>query len=296
MKRFIPRGCCAAALLACALVGGAPASASAGEPFAYPRDATAPAFGARTVDGDVATTELSYRSGGARVAGSLVAPATAVQAAPGIVWVHWLGEPETTNRSEFLADARALAQRGAVSLAIDAMWSRVDWFERGGRPADDERDLIAQVVAIRRAIDVLLATRNVDPQRIALVGHDFGAMYGALAVAVDPRVRWVVLMTPAPTFWEWFLFGPPPADVAAYVGRMSAYDLPRWLPRARASGWLLQFADRDIYLARTTAATLRAAVPAADRTVQRYDADHALALPRATDDRRAWLVQRLFPS
>ena len=41
---------------------------------------------------------------------------------------------------------------------------------------------------LRRALDVLLAQPGVDPKRIAYVGHDFGAMYGAVLAGVDRRV------------------------------------------------------------------------------------------------------------
>jgi hypothetical protein len=47
---------------------------------------------------------------------------------PAALWVHWLGEPATTNHTEFLADARSLAARGAVSLLVDMPWSQKDWF------------------------------------------------------------------------------------------------------------------------------------------------------------------------
>src|SRR5438445_2166301 len=40
----------------------------------------------------------------------------------GILWVHWLGEPATTNRTQFREEAAALAPRGVVSLPADAMW------------------------------------------------------------------------------------------------------------------------------------------------------------------------------
>ena len=212
---------------------------------------------------------------------------------PGVLWVHWLGEPATTNHTEFAADAQALAARGVVSLLVDMPWSQKDWFTAVRTPEHDYDDVVAQVSTLRAALDRLAAIPGVDRSRIAYVGHDFGAMDGALLLAVDPRPRFAVLMTPTLSFWEWDLLGAQPADRAAYVARMSDFDLPPWLARGRQSATLLQFANRDDYVARATASAFRNAVPDRDRTFKRYDADHSLAVPAAVDDRRAWLIAHL---
>jgi len=68
----------------------------------------------------------------------------------GILWVHWLGDPATTNHTEFAADARALAERGATSVLVDAMWAQPNWFETGRSPATDACDVPRQVIALRR--------------------------------------------------------------------------------------------------------------------------------------------------
>ena len=47
---------------------------------------------------------------------------------------------------------------------------------------------------VRRALDVLLAQPGLDKSRVAIVGHDFGAMWGALAAPADPRVTHFVYM------------------------------------------------------------------------------------------------------
>jgi dienelactone hydrolase len=49
--------------------------------------------------------------------------------------------------------------------------------------------MIASVVALRRAVDVLEAREDVDRGRIALVGHSFGAMMSAVAASIDPRFK-----------------------------------------------------------------------------------------------------------
>jgi hypothetical protein len=46
----------------------------------------------------------------------------------GVLWVHWLGEPATTNRTQFLKEAVELAPKGMVSLLVEGMWSAPDWY------------------------------------------------------------------------------------------------------------------------------------------------------------------------
>jgi cephalosporin-C deacetylase-like acetyl esterase len=83
----------------------------------------------------------------------------------------------------WVADATLLAHSGAVSLIIDPP-------QGDANDGEGFRDsMIDAVVAIRRAVDVLETRQNVDPKRIAYVGHSFGAMMGANAVSVDPRFR-----------------------------------------------------------------------------------------------------------
>jgi predicted esterase len=223
----------------------------------------------------------------------LVTPAGTVQHAPAIVWVHWLGEVATTNHTEFLGDAQELAKRGVVSLLVDMPWSQAKWFTDVRTPETDYADTIAQVVTLRRALDCLGGVAGVDKTRIAFVGHDFGAMDGALLLAVDDRPSFAVLMTPTLSYWEWYLLGKQPADPTAYVAQMSAFDLPGWLARGKQKATLLQFGQDDEYVSQATGIALRNAVPDRDRTLKAYKLDHALDDPAARDDRRAWLAAHL---
>src|ERR1700712_1930677 len=88
-----------------------------------------------------------------------------------ILYVHWLGEPKTTKRTEFLDEAVKFAGQGAISLLVDAMWAESDWY--GKRiPEEDHDRSIRQVIELRRAMDLLSVQPGVDPHRIALVAHD----------------------------------------------------------------------------------------------------------------------------
>ncbi|MDQ2858382.1 MAG: hypothetical protein M3R53_06990 [Candidatus Eremiobacteraeota bacterium] len=208
-----------------------------------------------------------------------------------MLFVHWLGDPPTTNRSEFLADALWLARRGVVSLLPDQPWSQPEWFEKVRVPAGDAADSRAEVISLRRSFDVLLAVPRVDAARVAYVGHDFGAMYGALLAGVDPRVSCRVYMAPTVTFAEWFLLDTsrPPADPAAYLAELGAFDIPASLARIAGGASLLQFASNDRMCRPIRLARLRRRLRA-KKITRTYDAGHDLTVTPAVEDRRAWLA------
>jgi len=282
------------ALAAFVLAIGLETNAANAVSYAY--DRTAPleltTEDTASVDGGVRVDTIAFRSGDRIVHAVLVRPKDPPDAMPGVLFVHWLGDPATSNRREFLADAEWLARRGVVSLIPDQPWSAPNWFTGIRSTQTDERDSIAEVVTLRRSLDVLLATPGVDRRALAYVGHDFGAMYGALLAGADTRPSYYVFMTPTLTLAEWFLLDTsrPPTDSAAYTAAMSAFDLSAALASATMRASLLQFAAHDEYVPKAKAEAFAAAVPSTDRTVRTYDTDHALALDAAIDERREWLA------
>jgi hypothetical protein len=119
---------------------------------------------------------------------------------PGVLFVHWLGDPKTTNLMEFVPEALMLAKSGVTSLLIDAFWAKPDWFEKGRAPTTDYADSLRQVAQLRGALDALVARSSVDAKRVAFVGHDFGAMYGAVLAGFDHRPHYYVFIAGVPTF------------------------------------------------------------------------------------------------
>ncbi|HWT06740.1 MAG TPA: hypothetical protein VN224_13345, partial [Xanthomonadales bacterium] len=242
----------AAPLAALALIAAAPAPPATGaSSFDYTAGSTTcagPQYGGHAG----VTVMIGGVRGSVPMNAVLVAPDAAPKNAPAVLWVHWLGEVATTNHTEFMSDAQALAKRGVVSLLVDMPWSQAKWFTDLRTPDDDYAATIAQVVSLRRALDCLSAVKGVDKTRVAYVGHDFGAMDGALLLAADDRPAYAVLMAPTLSYWEWYLLGKQPADPAAYVARMSAFDLPGWLARGKQKAMLLQFGQLDEYVSQAT--------------------------------------------
>jgi dienelactone hydrolase len=211
---------------------------------------------------------------------------------PAILFVHWLGDPKTTNHTEFEAEAVGLARRGVTSLLVDAMWAKPGWFDGIGKSeAADERATNQQLQQLDLALVALQTAPNIDARRIAYVGHDFGSMMGALIAGTDRRPSWYVLMAGVPTLSQWYLLTKPKPD--GYAATLDhAFDLRGSLIQSKAKGFLFQFADHDEFVSAADRAAFAGAAHGA--TVIVYDSDHALAVPKATADRDAWLEEKLL--
>lgn len=246
--------------------------------------------------GEVTVADVTFLAnpGGpeGRVDAYVVTPAGAAPCA-GVLWVHWLGEPDTTNRTEFLDEAVALAGRGVVSVLVDAMWARPHWY-RDRALEDDFENSVRQVIAIRRALDLLRAQPRVDPARVAYVGHDYGAMYGTIAIALDGAVRTAVLLTPTPSFNDWAFFAKKPAAMDAYLAENAPLELRDFLRAMHGPNLFLQFAGKDEYVPADKAAAWFAAANE-PKTMKVYpEAGHEMTQPAAIrEERTAWLVREL---
>lgn len=234
--------------------------------------------------------DLTFIGADTPVKGYLITP-TAPGPHAAVLCVHWLGEPGTTNRSEFLDEAVVLAERGTVSLLVDAMWAEPQWYKKR-IPEDDRRRSVRQVIELRRAMDLLLSQPSVDPQRVALVAHDFGAMYGLIACAQDQRVRTFIIMAAVPHFIDWFLFARQPQDLDAYRREIAPLDPVNFVRHLAPASVFFQFANRDKFVSADQAAEFFAAArPRKQMTV--YESGHELHTDADTADRLAWLEREL---
>jgi dienelactone hydrolase len=241
-----------------------------------------------TEDG-VTVVDLSFGAEGDEADAYLVKPA-AGDSGPGIVFFHWVeyGSP-TSNRTEFLDEARDLARRGAVSLLVDG---RFPW---KGTPTSIEHDVPAveaDALMLRHAVDLLAAQPEVDAERMALVGHDFGAMYSSIVFGADPSLDGMVMMAPTGRWSDWFLRYWEIADPdEAYLAAMAPLDPMTWLPEATGRPMRLQFGSDDEYVPQAVADEIAAAA-GDDAEVTTYETGHPLN-DEARADRAAWLTNLL---
>jgi len=209
----------------------------------------------------------------------------------GVLWVHWLGEPKTSNRTQYLDEAVALAAQGVESLLVDAMWSDPDWYAKRD-PEQDFDASIRQTIALRRAMDLLASRPGIDAKRLGYVGHDFGGMYGMLAAGVDRRARTYVFMAVAPSLLEWAFFASQPKSKIDYIRKNAPLELSEFVHRIDNASVLFQFAKNDAYVSRaSTGVLLNAANAPKERKF--YEADHAMNKPEIAQDRDAWLLKEL---
>jgi len=218
-----------------------------------------------------------------------------VPAHAGIVFFHWLetGSP-TSNRTEFLPDAVTLAQEGIVSVLVQGAFP---WTDPPTDLAHDQAAVVAEVLKVRRAIDLMLGRGDVDPARIAVVGHDYGAMYSILLAGVDLRPKAFVLMAATPHHADWnipFWLAPAGLDAAgqaAYRAGMAPLDPITAVSAAAPAALLFQFARTDFYIPESAALAFYAAASEPKR-LELYDAGHPLNAD-ATASRLVWLRGQL---
>lgn len=210
-----------------------------------------------------------------------------------ILYVHWY-EPESpdSNRTQFEEEARELARSGAICLLVETLWSDRDFFLKRTQE-DDPRNSVEEVVNLRRAMDLLLTEPDVDANRFACVGHDFGGMYGVLAGSLDRRPTHYVVMAATPRFSDWYLYMPrlegEPRE--AFIGQMSEIDPITHVPNLSSAPVFFQFAREDFHVPRERAEEFFAAAQD-PREIAWYESGHGLNT-NATADRKAWLREKL---
>jgi dienelactone hydrolase len=210
----------------------------------------------------------------------------------GVLFLHWLGQIHS-DRTEFLAEAIQLAPEGAVSLLPQGTFPWVTG------PKGDSRDVTAvkrQLAVFQASLDWLIARRYVSPSRIAVAGHDYGAMYGALLASADHRVHAAVLAAPDATWGHWFVkywLGFTGTRAAHYKALFSQLQPVRSVARL-GKHELFQWAGKDIYVSASVRAQFGHNAPQA--AVDLYPgADHQLDTS-AQADRDTFLARELHLS
>lgn len=242
---------------------------------------------------------------GGRVPAFLVVPlARPEQKYAGVVFGHWgLG-----NRTEFLAEAKLYARAGAVSIIIDYPWVRpAQWRHPVFTPqttSEQDRDTYIQaVIDLRRAFDLLLSRRDVDPHRIAYIGHSYGAQWGAILTAVDRRMRTTVLMAGVPSTASIYRDSNDPAMVElrqqigsaaleAHLKIVGVLDAIKYIKYSSPIPVLFQFAR---YERNFDQQAMRSYYEAAGepKEVRWYSTGHELNDPAALKDRARWIAKEL---
>jgi dienelactone hydrolase len=256
--------------------------------FAY--DASAPLRyvdrGRVNTPAPLAIHDVSFTSGGKRIDGYLVLPPGPGRR-PAVVFVPGTGG----DRSELLAKAGWLAARNVVTLTITPPLPST-----ANRPvraviAGIRTDTVAQVVAVRRAVDVLRSLPSVDPRRIGYVGWSAGARLGTLVAASDPRIRSFVLLSAGATPISAYVKEVPRPVRAQIRQVLESIDPLRYVRLARPRNLFLADGKQDGVVPRAALLNMVHAAPKGT-TVRWYDAPHELNRA-AYHDAYDWLERRL---
>jgi dienelactone hydrolase len=214
---------------------------------------------------------------------------------------HWGGG----NRTEFLSEAELYAQVGAVSLLIDYPWTRPAPWRRSipnlDKPELDNEIQSQAVVDLRRGLDLLLARPDVDPKRVAYVGHSFGAQWGAILSAVDKRMKTSILVGGTPTTADlWHHDDPDSVEflktnrerVEKYLAATRPLNAINFIGRAAPIPLLFQFAWFEQNFSREAMDRYYAAA-SEPKEVKWYDTGHDLNDLQALLDRASWLEKQI---
>jgi dienelactone hydrolase len=210
-----------------------------------------------------------------------------------VLWLHWLGHRHN-DRGEFLPLAVELAARGVVSLLPAGHFP---WVPDPDGTARDVQRVHDQVRAHAIALDHLCAQPGVDPARVAVVGHDYGGMYGALLADQDERVSALALQAVDSGWANWFstywlkLEGDARVDYGMRFAPVEPIvSVARSAPRLR-DGVLFQWAGNDTFVGPDVPNAYASANPLA-RAIDYAGADHMLD-DHAARDLVGFLEERL---
>jgi dienelactone hydrolase len=292
----------AACLVLCALFGGCGTSAAPrprpadGSPrLAFGYDAALPLqyvnrgrINRRTEP--IAVDDVSFRTEHRRINGYLLLP-PGLARRPAVVFVHGSGG----DRAELLEQARRLASRNVVALTItEPSTPNPPARAAGGAAALLERIQEAQVrdvVAIRRAVDLLQSLPQVDKRRIGYLGWSAGARTGTFVAASELRVKALVLLSAGASPISAYVANAPPSLRRAVRRVLGSIDPIRYIALARPGSVLLGDGTRDETVPHAALLNIVRAAPSGT-TVRWYDVPHALDRA-AYDDAFNWLVRKL---
>lgn len=238
----------------------------------------------------IAVDDVSYAAPSGRVPAYLALPDKATQL-PAVIYLHGSGE----GRERFILPAVWAAGKRAVGMTLTLPSSSAGAPPTGLSPAQslarNRQIFAADVIAVRRAVDLLRSLPQVDPKRIGLVGWSLGARVAAVTAGSEPRIRAVVLMSGGSLPLSAYV-AQAPAGLRPQVRRsLTQIDPLRWLARAHPGSVMLQDGRRDQIVPRTALVSLQKAAPPGS-VVRWYPAGHELNA-QVYRDQLAFLAKKL---
>ncbi len=275
--------------------------------FDYAKVATVPALAGGTVRKarccDITEWKLTgpTAGGSSEIELTVVAPLASVAKGrhPTVLWLH--REGADVRRAMFVQEAETLAASGIASLLVELPFKQ-PYVHRADNNAGDADVIRNAVIDARRAIDWAAARPEFNVDKLAVVGHRYGAWTAALLTGVDKRIDAAVLMSPPgkPSGWlqvteqpkaKAFRDGFDKAQWVGYLAAIEPLDPEKWVKYAAPAKLHFQFASSDAWVQTLEQVDLyRAASQPKSR--QMFDSDELLN-DEAKKDRQTWLKRVL---
>jgi dienelactone hydrolase len=221
---------------------------------------------------------------------------------PAVIYGHWcMPGSGKMNRSEFLEEAIVLARSGVVSLLPDHVIVRPGFVE-DNKPMNEQQVWVEvqQDVNLRRGADLLLGRNDVDPKRLAYVGHSCDATAAGFLSGIDKRFRAFVIMAGnlsdeanmKTKVYQDYRQKVGPEKFDAFIAKYSWTDAGKYVSHAAPAIVFLQYATDEPF-AGPDLAKQYAAVVSEPKKFKLYQAAHALNA-EATRDRIAFLAEQFL--
>src|SRR5258708_5357341 len=220
---------------------------------------------------------------------------------PAVIYGHWcMPGSEKKNRGEFLDEAIVLAHSGVLSLLPDHVMVHPDFVE-DNTPMNEKQIAVEvqQDVNLRRGADLLAARKDVDPKRLAYVGHSCDATAGGFLSGIDKRFKAFVIMAgdlsdevdkSSKGFQEYRKkVGPEKLD--AFMSKFAWMDAGKYVSHAAPATMFLQYATDEPFM-NADIAKRYFEIVSEPKKLKIYEAPHALNA-EATRDRIAFLAEQL---
>ena len=179
---------------------------------------------------------------------------------------------------------------------VSTFWSEPNgpYFKR--KWENDYSNTLNQTRDLLRALNLLRAQSAVDTSRVAYVGHDYGAAFGAVVAGIDTRITGLVLMAAPAEFPDWYLYGsasgvPKGADKENFIAQFKLINPSVMIAKTHAK-LFLQYSDNDPFVPREKAEAMHLAAPK-NSNFMFYSVDHSMKIDKAIQDRDTWLAKLL---
>ena len=240
---------------------------------------------------DVRVDDISFTGpGNTRLNAYLLLPSGSKGRHPAVIYAHGAGG----DRQELLDEAMKMADKGAVTLTLDMIYSpsRARPLPEGMAGARANSKLEQEAVKeVRRAVDLLQSRDDVDGDQIGYVGWSAGARMGALISGVEHRIKAFDLLAGGA------------APVSAYVSHapvdlqdelttlLEKTDPIHFVGLAEPSELLFQDGRQDEIVPEAALKEL-AGAGSEPKEVRWYDSGHVPSAKMWTDS-RSWLSEHL---